>query len=538
MTLAIQQDRSQENGSAQKAVAKKIGVPKEIAAGEHRVAATPDTVKRLQKLGFEVLVESNAGEAARFSNEAYQSAGCEIVSTATDLWNRADVVLKVQPPAPHPNGQHEADMLNAHQSLISFIWPAQNTDLVNHLSSRGAAVLAMDAIPRISRAQKMDALSSMANIAGYRAVIEAANQFGRFFTGQITAAGKVPPCKVMVIGAGVAGLAAIGAAKSLGAIVRAFDTRPVVKEQVESMGAEFLELVFEEDGTGEGGYAKTMSPEFIAAEMALFAEQAKEVDIIITTALIPGKKAPLLITQDMVESMKPGSVVVDMAAEQGGNCAVTKPGEIYSYNNVTIVGITDFPSRMASQSSQLYGNNLYHLLSDMGGSDEYKIDFEDEAVRGALITYDGEITWPAPKPDRLEAKPVAKPQSELDAQVLGAAAKSSSALTQWIGYGALGAAVVTLGLMAPPSFLSHFTVFILACFVGWQVIWNVSPSLHTPLMSVTNAISGIIIIGGLLQLSGEWTTTTVLGAIAILVGTINISGGFLVTQRMLKMFRK
>ncbi|MGB3768374.1 MAG: Re/Si-specific NAD(P)(+) transhydrogenase subunit alpha [Phormidesmis sp.] len=542
MTLAIQKDTSQENASQhaseQKAAAKKVGIPKEIAEGEQRVAATPETVKRLQKLGFDVLIESTAGEAARFSDEAYQSAGCEIVSSATELWDRADIVLKVQPPAPHPNGQHEADMLDAHQSLISFIWPAQNTDLVNHLSSRGAAVLAMDAIPRISRAQKMDALSSMANIAGYRAVIEAANQFGRFFTGQITAAGKVPPCKVMVIGAGVAGLAAIGAAKSLGAIVRAFDTRPVVKEQVESMGAEFLELVFEEDGTGEGGYAKTMSPEFIAAEMALFAEQAKEVDIIITTALIPGKRAPVLITQDMVESMKPGSVVVDMAAEQGGNCAVTKPGEIYSYNNVTIVGITDFPSRMASQSSQLYGNNLYHLLSDMGGSDKYKIDFEDEAVRGALITYDGKITWPAPKLERPAAKPVAKPQSELDAQVQGVAVKAKSPLTQWIGYGALGAAVVTLGLVAPPSFLSHFTVFILACFVGWQVIWNVSPSLHTPLMSVTNAISGIIIIGGLLQLSGEWTTTTVLGAIAILVGTINISGGFLVTQRMLKMFRK
>ena len=541
MTLAIEKETSKQkasDASAPKADAKKIGIPKEIADGECRVAATPDTVKRLQKLGFEVLVEHNAGEDAKFSDAAYQAAGCEIVSTATELWNQADVILKVQPPAPHPNGQHEADMLSAEQSLISFIWPAQNTDLVNHLSSRGAAVLAMDAIPRISRAQKMDALSSMANIAGYRAVIEAANQFGRFFTGQITAAGKVPPCKVMVIGAGVAGLAAIGAAKSLGAIVRAFDTRPVVKEQVESMGAEFLELVFEEDGTGEGGYAKTMSPEFIAAEMALFAEQAKEVDIIITTALIPGKKAPLLITQEMVESMKPGSVVVDMAAEQGGNCAVTKPGEIYSYNDVTIVGITDFPSRMASQSSQLYGNNLYHLLSDMGGSDDYKIDFEDEAVRGALITYDGEVTWPAPKPERPAAKPVAKPQGELDAQVQGADKKASSPLIKWMGYGALASGLITIGLVAPPSFLSHFTVFILACFVGWQVIWNVSPSLHTPLMSVTNAISGIIIIGGLLQLSGEWTTTTVLGAIAILVGTINISGGFLVTQRMLKMFRK
>lgn len=541
MTLAIEKDTSQKDEGKQspEATAKKIGVPREIMGGERRVAATPDTAKRLRKLGFDVLVEKDAGEAAKFSDADYEAVGCKIVSTAADLWKQADIILKVQPPTERPNGQHEADMLAAHQSLISFIWPAQNQDLVDRLSSRGAAVLAMDAIPRISRAQKMDALSSMANIAGYRAVIEAANQFERFFTGQITAAGKMPPCKVMVIGAGVAGLAAIGAAKSLGAIVRAFDTRPVVKEQVESMGAEFLELVFEEDGTGEGGYAKTMSPEFIAAEMALFAEQAKEVDIIITTALIPGKKAPLLITQEMVESMKPGSVVVDMAAEQGGNCAVTKPGEIYSYNDVTIVGITDFPSRMASQSSQLYGNNLYHLLSDMGGSDNYKIDFEDEAVRGALITYGGEITWPAPKPE----KPAAKPQTELDVQSHSADVKPSSPLTssplvRWIGYGALGAALVTIGLVAPPSFLSHFTVFILACFVGWQVIWNVSPSLHTPLMSVTNAISGIIIIGGLLQLSEEWTTTTVLGAIAVLIGTINISGGFLVTQRMLKMFRK
>ncbi|MEL7399339.1 MAG: Re/Si-specific NAD(P)(+) transhydrogenase subunit alpha, partial [Pseudomonadota bacterium] len=470
----------------------------------------------------------------------YTAAGCDIVSSAAQLWDQADIVLKVQPPQAHSNGQHEADMLTSDQSLISFLWPAQNKALVEQLSNRQATVLAMDAIPRISRAQKMDALSSMANIAGYRAVIEAANQFGRFFTGQITAAGKVPPCKVMVIGAGVAGLAAIGAAKSLGAIVRAFDTRPVVKEQVESMGAEFLELVFEEDGTGEGGYAKTMSPEFIAAEMALFAEQAKEVDIIITTALIPGKKAPLLITQEMVESMKPGSVIVDMAAEQGGNCAVTKPGEIYSYNNVTIVGITDFPSRMASQSSQLYGNNLYHLLSDMGGSDDYKVDFEDEAVRGALIAYDGEVTWPAPKPEKPPVKPAAaKPAAVVSAPV---EEKKSSPLVKAFGLVALACGIVAVGLTAPASFLSHFTVFILACFVGWQVIWNVSPSLHTPLMSVTNAISGIIILGGLLQLNGgpggALTATTVLGAIAILVGTINISGGFLVTQRMLKMFRK
>jgi H+-translocating NAD(P) transhydrogenase subunit alpha len=517
--------------------AKKIGIPREIAAGERRVATTPDTAKKLQKLGFDVLIEHDAGEAAKFSDAAYQSEGCEIVNTAAELWERADIILKVQPPQAHADGQHEADLLGAHQSLISFIWPAQNPDLVSRLSGRRATVLAMDAIPRISRAQKMDALSSMANIAGYRAVIEAANQFGRFFTGQITAAGKVPPCKVMVIGAGVAGLAAIGAAKSLGAIVRAFDTRLVVKEQVESLGAEFLELSFEEDGSGEGGYAKTMSAEFIAAEMALFAEQAKEVDIIITTALIPGKRAPLLITQAMVESMKPGSVVVDMAAEQGGNCEVTKPGEIYSYNDVTIVGITDFPSRMASQSSQLYGTNLYHLLSDMGGSDDYRIDFQDEAVRGALITHEGQVTWPAP------AKPPAPvvdtpPKAVIEETVAQQSDSSTASLIKALGYGAIACAIIAIGLSAPPSFLSHFTVFILACFVGWQVIWNVSPSLHTPLMSVTNAISGIIIIGGLLQLSGGQTATTWLGAIAILVGTINISGGFLVTQRMLKMFRK
>ena len=541
MTLAIERGTT-ESSSTEPKPSKRIGIPKEIAAGERRVAATPTTVKKLQKLGFDVLVEHAAGEDANFSDASYQAAGCEIVQTATDLWEKSDIVLKVQPPQEHPNGRHEADMLSADKSLISFIWPAQNQALVERLSQQQATVLAMDAIPRISRAQKMDALSSMANIAGYRAVIEAANQFGRFFTGQITAAGKVPPAKVLVIGAGVAGLAAIGAAKSLGAIVRAFDTRPVVKEQVESLGAEFLELTFEEDGTGQGGYAKTMSPEFIAAEMELFARQAEEVDIIITTALIPGKKAPLLITQETAELMKPGSVVVDMAAEQGGNCAVTKPGEVYVHNGVTIVGITDFPSRMASQASQLYGTNLCHLLSDMGGSNDYKIDFEDEAVRGALITHAGEVTWPAPKPEQ-PPQPAATPSEAIApaADPSGSAKSSASPVLQgllkWVGIAAAASLFLTIGLTAPASFLSHFTVFILACFVGWQVIWNVSPSLHTPLMSVTNAISGIIIIGGLLQLKGL-SATSVLGAIAILVGTINISGGFLVTQRMLKMFRK
>jgi NAD(P) transhydrogenase subunit alpha len=376
----------------------------------------------------------------------------------------------------------------------------------------------------------------MANIAGYRAVIEAANNFGRFFTGQITAAGKVPPAKVLVIGAGVAGLAAIGTAKSLGAIVRAFDTRLVVKEQIESLGGEFLELEFAEDGSGEGGYAKTMSKEFIEAEMALFAEQAEEVDIIITTALIPGKPAPKLITEPMVRSMRQGSVIVDLAAEQGGNCEVTKPNEVYKYEGVTIIGLTDLPSRMASQSSQLYGTNLWHLLKDMGGNDNYTVNLEDEVIRGALVTYQGDVTFPPPK----IAQPSPTTTVTLEAKIVtseGKKEKKSNSGLLWAVLAVL--ALIAIGIGAPSSFLSHFTVFILAVFVGWQVIWNVTPALHTPLMSVTNAISGIIIIGGMLQISGELTSpTTILGAIAILVGTINISGGFLVTQRMLKMFRR
>lgn len=513
-----------------------IGIPKEVFPGECRVAATPDTAKRLQKMGFEVQVESGAGAAASFSDAAYEQVGCKIVATAAQLWQDSDLVLKVRPPAQHPDlDRHETELLREGGTLISFLWPAQNADLLEKLGQRKATAIAMDAVPRISRAQKMDALSSMANIAGYRAVIEAANQFGRFFTGQITAAGKVPPCKVLVIGAGVAGLAAIGAAKSLGAVVRAFDTRPVVKEQVESMGAEFLELEFEEDGTGSGGYAKVMSKEFIDAEMALFAEQAEDVDIIITTALIPGKPAPRLITTAMVESMKAGSVIVDLAAEQGGNCEVTRPNEIYDYKGVKIIGLTDLPSRMASQSSQLYGTNLCHLLSDMGGATEYRVDFEDEVVRGALVLHEGEVTWPAPKPVNPSPAPAA-PKAAAPAPVV-AEAKGSGSNSLWFILGAL--ALLGIGIGAPPSFLSHFTVFVLACFVGWQLIWNVTPALHTPLMSVTNAISGIIIIGGMLQISGPLTSpTTVLGAIAILVGTINISGGFLVTQRMLQMFRK
>ena len=507
-----------------------IGIPKEIYENEARVAATPDTVKKLQKLGFDILVQSGAGESANFADEAYESVGCKIIPDAQSLWEQANIILKVRA----PQGE-EVERLPVGKTIISFIWPAQNEELLNKLASRNTTVLAMDAIPRISRAQKMDALSSMANIAGYRAVIEAANNFGRFFTGQITAAGKVPPAKVMVIGAGVAGLAAIGAARSLGAVVRAFDTRPVVKEQVESLGAEFLELEFEEDGSGAGGYAKVMSKEFIEAEMALFREQAKEIDIIITTALIPGRPAPKLILTDMVESMKEGSVIVDLAAEQGGNCEVTKPNEVYKYKGVTIIGLTDLPSRMAAQSSQLYGTNLWHLLKDMGGAKDYKVDYEDEVVRGALVLHEGKITWPPPKINNPSPTPV-KTETKVNTTVTQKEKKKSNGLL-WIALAIL--ALVGIGVGAPESFLSHFTVFVLACFVGWQVIWNVTPALHTPLMSVTNAISGIIILGGMLQISGEITSPTViLGAIAILVGTINISGGFLVTQRMLKMFQK
>ncbi|MCU0553026.1 MAG: Re/Si-specific NAD(P)(+) transhydrogenase subunit alpha [Leptolyngbya sp. Prado105] len=537
MTIAIDKESGAERTPGQHAAThRKIGIPKEIYHGECRVAATPDTVQILQKYGFEVLVESGAGEAANFSNQSYIDAGCRIIVDAETLWSYADLILKVRPPIwnSHLN-KHEVDLLHEGTTLISFIWATQNPELVKHLADRKATVLAMDAVPRISRAQKLDALSSMANIAGYRAVIEAAEHFGRFFTGQITAAGKVPPAKVMVIGAGVAGLAAVGTARSLGAIVRAFDTRPVVKEQVESLGAEFLELEFEEDGTGQGGYAKTMSPEFIKAEMELFAAQAKDVDIIITTALIPGKKAPTLITREMVESMKEGSVVVDLAAEQGGNCEVTKPGEISRHHGVTIIGLTDLPSRMAAQASQLYGKNLCHLLDDMGRNENYRVDLEDEVIRGALVLHQGEKVEPFPKAPTPPAPKVEPPKVEIKPE----SQQVKKPATTWVWTILSGAILLGLGTIAPASFLSHFTVFVLACFVGWQVIWNVKPALHTPLMSVTNAISGIIILGGMLQISGTANSaTTILGAIAILIGTINIVGGFLVTQRMLKMFQK
>lgn len=516
----------------------KIGIPKEIHPGECRVATTPAVAIQLQKLGYSVMIESGAGAAAKFSDEEYRDVGVDVVD-AKSIWSGSDIVLKVRAPEQHPELGDECELMNEGQTLISFFWPAQNAELMDKLAKRKVNVLAVDSIPRISRAQKMDALSSMANIAGYRAVVEASYQFGRFFTGQITAAGKVPPAKVLVIGAGVAGLAALGAAGSMGAIVRSFDTRPEVKEQVESMGAEFLLLDFEEEGSGSGGYAKTMSKEFIDAEMALFREQAKEVDIIITTALIPGKPAPKLILADMVELMKDGSVIVDLAAEQGGNCELTEPGEVVVKEGVTIIGYTDLPSRLPTQSSQLYGTNLRHLLTDMTPEKDGNmvINMEDEAVRGATVIHAGEITWPPPAPKLSAAPKQAKPPAPAPEppKEMSAGAK---ALTT---FGTMAAGILLLlgiGAVAPASFLSHFIVFVLACFVGWQVVWAVSPALHTPLMSVTNAISGIIVVGALLQVGSSTNVVVILAFIAVLMASINIAGGFLVTQRMLKMFSR
>jgi H+-translocating NAD(P) transhydrogenase subunit alpha len=518
----------------------KLAVPKECRPGERRVAVTPENVARLIKMGFAVAVEHDAGAAASFGDDDYVAAGAEIVADARTIWQTGDILLKVQPPSMHPAlNVHEADLIREGGTLISFLYPGKNKDIVGKLAARKATAIAVDQIPRITRAQKMDALSSMANIAGYRSVVEAASFYGRFFTGQMTAAGKVPAAKVLVIGAGVAGLAAIGAARGMGAIVRAFDTRPTVKEQVKSMGADFIELNVAEDGEGAGGYAKEMSPAFIKAEMEMFAAQAKDVDIIITTALIPNRPAPILITEEMVKSMKKGSVIVDLAAENGGNCALTEPGQVVERYGVHILGYTDLPSRLAPTASLLFGNNLTHLLADLGGASHFHLDLADEVVRGALVVQNGEVIWPPPPrpPAPLPPNPaaaaakLAPPPAKEKKKSSGAAAAIFALLA--------AALFVFLGLKAPPAFLSHLTVFALACIVGWQVVWNVTPALHTPLMSVTNAISGIIVIGGMLQVSGPPTSTiTILGAAAILLATINIAGGFLVTQRMLKMFRR
>ncbi len=510
----------------------KVGIPKEKDSHELRVGATPKTVERLIKQGFDVFIQNNAGKNANYSDKEYSNSGATIIESEKELYQTSDIILKVSAPT-----EQEIEMMHEGLVVLSYLWPAQNPELLEKLAAKKVNAIAMDAIPRISRAQKMDVLSSMANIAGYRAVIEGANYFGRFLNGQITAAGKVNPAKVLVIGAGVAGLASIGTANSLGAIVRAFDTRGEVAEQIESMGAQFLTVDIEEDGATESGYSKVMSKEFIEAEMALFKKQAAEVDIIITTALIPGRPAPKLILKDHVDVMKAGSVIVDLAASAGGNCELTKKDEVYTTDNgVIILGKLD---QLPAQASQLYGNNLCHLLDDMGKAENFKIDMEDDVISRAMVTYNGKINWP-PKP--LPVSPQKKEEeTKVEKKVLPTPEQISKkkAISTGISLAVIGVFLFFLGKVAPADFMGHFTVFVLSVFIGWQVIWNVSHSLHTPLMAVTNAISGIIIVGGLLQTQSNLSDPmTVIAGIAILVASINIVGGFFVTHRMLKMFKK
>jgi H+-translocating NAD(P) transhydrogenase subunit alpha len=519
-------------------VAIRIGIPRERQPGERRVAATPESVKRLCELGFEVQVEEGAGAGSGFEDEAYRQAGARLAATA-EVWSTSDMVLKVRPPR-----REEAEQLKPGAALLSLLQPERNPELPEVLQRVGASALALERIPRITRAQSMDVLSSMANLAGYRAVIEAAHHYEGFFGPQITAAGASRPARVLVIGAGVAGLAAIGAARALGAEVRAFDTRLAAREQVESLGGAFLELDFKESGEGAGGYAKVMSKEFIEAEMVLFRRQAAEVDVIITTALVPGTRAPLLLPRDIVEVMRPGSVVVDMAAEQGGNCELCKPGELVVHRGVKILGFTDLPSRMASTASRFFANNLLKLIEEMGGAAQFRVDLESEVVRPALLTHAGEVLPPPPKREPAPAAPapahkvVKPPPADAHPQQENIMVPTRRAWGTTVGGLAVIGLLFLLGRFAPQDFLKHLTVFILACFVGWQVIWSVTPALHTPLMSVTNAISGIIIIGGMLQIGSGVDAASALGALAVLLAAINVSGGFLVTQRMLKMFRK
>ncbi len=521
-----------------------IGSPKELFSGESRVALTPASAEQLHKLGYRCLIETGAGVGAGFSDDAYRAAGVEIAPSANALWSSADVIVKVRPPT-----DAEAGLLSTGKTLISFFYPGQNAALLEEVKATGANVIAMDMVPRISRAQKMDALSSMANIAGYRAVIEAGNNFGRFFTGQVTAAGKVPPAKVLVIGAGVAGLAAIGTATSLGAITYAFDVRPEVAEQIESMGAEFVFLDFTEsqqDGAATGGYAAPSSPEFREKQLAKFLELAPEIDIVITTALIPGRDAPKLWLADMVALMKPGSVIIDLAAERGGNCDLTVADQrTVSDNGVIVIGYTDFPSRMAAQSSTLYATNIRHMITELTPAKDGKIvhNMDDDVIRGATIAFEGTVTYPPPAP-KIQAiaahKPKEKTKEPTAAEKKAREAAAFKAQTKSQGFLLLiGTALLLLvGAYAPASFMNHFVVFMLACFIGFQVIWNVSHSLHTPLMAVTNAVSGIVILGALLQIgSGNWLVV-ILAALSVLVATINIVGGFLVTRRMLAMFQK
>ena len=525
--------------------AQRIGVPREVYPGEKRVATVPDVVEKLVKLGFQVAVEAGAGDAANFSDDSYRAVGAEVVADAATLWASSDIVLKVRPPS-----SEEVALMRQGGTLIGFIWPAQNPALMEQLQAKQATVLAIDCLPRtLSRAQKMDALTSTAGVSGYRAVIEAANAFGRYFNGQITAAGKVPPAKVFIAGAGVAGLAAIGTAANLGAIVRANDTRAEVADQVKSLGGEFVKDDYEEDGSGGGGYAKVMSEGFQAAQRQMYADQAKDVDIIITTALIPGKPAPKLITADMVQSMKPGSVIVDMAAEQGGNCELTVPGQAVVHHGVTIVGYTDLPSRLAKQSSTLYATNLLRLTEELCKAKDgvAVVNMEDDAIRGLTVVKEGTITWPAPP---LKQAPAPAPKA---ASAPVATKKSShgpgapmSAKTLTIVFAVLAVLFWAIGAYAPVAFLGHFTVFVLACFIGYMVVWNVTPALHTPLMSVTNAISSIIAIGALVQIAppdaginGRPDGLILWLAFAALVLTaVNMFGGFAVTRRMLAMFRK
>ncbi|MBO9195903.1 Re/Si-specific NAD(P)(+) transhydrogenase subunit alpha [Rhizobium sp. 16-449-1b] len=522
----------------------KIATPREGFAGEARVAMTPDSAIQLQRIGYECLIETGAGRAAGFSDEAYRSAGVTVVESRDALYRAADVIAKVRPPE-----AEEVALLSADKTVISFFYPAQNSALLDQAAATGASVIAMDMVPRISRAQKMDALSSMANIAGYRAVIEAGNNFGRFFTGQITAAGKVPPAKVLVIGAGVAGLAAIGTATSLGAITYAFDVRPEVAEQIESMGAEFVFLDFKEsqqDGAATGGYAAPSSPEFREKQLEKFRELAPEIDIVITTALIPGRDAPKLWLADMVALMKPGSVIIDLAAERGGNCDLTVADQkIVSDNGVIVIGYTDFPSRMAAQSSTLYATNIRHIMADLTPAKDGKLvhNMEDDVIRGATVAFESAVTFPPPPP-KIQAIAAQKPKSKAKEQTpeekrAKETADFKAATRNQFGLLAISTLLLLLvGAYAPESFMNHFVVFVLACFIGFSVIWNVSHSLHTPLMAVTNAISGIVILGALLQVgSGNWLVVT-LAALSVLIATINIVGGFLVTRRMLAMFQR
>ncbi|SDN03817.1 Re/Si-specific NAD(P)(+) transhydrogenase subunit alpha [Ensifer sp. YR511] len=520
-----------------------IGALKETAANESRVALTPDSAAQLQRLGHSCVVEVGAGSKAGITDAAYRASGVTVLESAAAVIDVAGILAKVRPPEPS-----EALSLKQDQTLICFLWPGQNPELLEILKERGVTAVAMDMVPRISRAQKMDALSSMANIAGYRAVIEAGNQFGRFFTGQVTAAGKVPPAKVLIVGAGVAGLAAIGTAVSLGAIVHAFDVRPEVAEQIESMGASFVFLEFEgnQDGAATGGYAAPSSPEFREKQLAKFRELAPEMDIVITTALIPGRPAPKLWLEDMVATMKSGSVIIDLAAERGGNCDLTVADQrVVSPNGVIVVGYTDFPSRMAQQASTLYSTNIRHMISDMTPDKDGKIvhNMEDDVIRGATVTKAGEITFPPPAP-KIAAIAAAKPKEKAKeiSQEERREREIADFRKQTINQAGLlvvgGLVMAVLGIYAPAEFMAHMTVFALSCFIGFSVIWNVSHSLHTPLMAVTNAISGIVVIGALLQIgSGNWLVVT-LAAISVLVATINIVGGFMVTRRMLAMFQK